>query len=193
MLAFGGPLFAVASAWGARRAPRALQSVLFLGLAPYAAWVLLGQNLASPRHLLPLAPALALTAAHALVELGSAHRRALGGAALLASLLITGGLAGAPHPDGRALAASVSALCGDCAAVFAGPEARLLEHYGSGRALLYRRASVAEVRRDLAAWPELEGAIGISSTLADSAGLPVPAEGVGAGVRLYRIDAAALR
>jgi hypothetical protein len=155
--------------------------------------VLLGQNLASPRHLLPLAPALALTAAHALAPLRSVRGRALAGAALGASLLGAGLLARAPHPDGRVLAARVAERCRDCAAIFAGPEVRLLEHYGAGGALLYRRASVAEVRRDLAAWPELSGTIGLVSTLADSADLPAESVPLAAGLHLYRIDAEALR
>jgi hypothetical protein len=193
VLALGGPLFAGASAWGTRRAPAHLRNALFLGLAPYAAWVLLGQNLASPRHLLPLAPALALTAAHALALAGSTRARGAWTAALLASLLATGVLAAAPHPDGRALAARVSAVCGDCAAIFGGPEVRLLEHYGVSGVPTYRRATVDEVRRDVAAWSELGGAIGITSALANSGELRARPIRIGEGLLLYRIEAAELR
>jgi hypothetical protein len=184
------PLFAVESAISARAPRRGAARVLVAGLAPYALWVLLGQNLAARATSCRSRPRSCGARAG---RLGSTRRRGLGLAALAVSLLATGGLAGAPHPDGRALAARVAELCRDCAAVFAGPEVRLLEHYGAGGLLLYRRASVAEVRRDLAAWPELSGPIGLTSTLADSAALSGTAEPLAPGQRLYRIDAAALR
>ena len=108
-------------------------------------------------------------------------------------LWLTGRVARTPHPDGRELAARVGALCADCAAVFGGSEVFLLQRYGVAGPLLYRRASVAQVRRDLAAWPELEGPIGITSALADSAALPGQGSRVADGLRLYRLDASALR
>ena len=69
----------------------------------------------------------------------------------------------------------------------------MLSHYAPAGAPFYRRRSVEEVRRDLRAWPELAGRVGITSELAGSAGLGVEAAEVASGLALYRIDAAALR
>jgi hypothetical protein len=50
-----------------------------------------------------------------------------------------------------------------------------------------------DVRRDLAAWPDLSGAIGITSELRGSETLGAEPRDLTGGLRLYRIDAAALR
>mgnify|MGYP003450051494 CR=1 FL=1 len=69
----------------------------------------------------------------------------------------------------------------------------MLEHYAPAGAPFYRRRDVDEVRRDLHAWPELAGKVGITSELAGSAGLGVEAVELSSGLALYRIDATALR
>lgn len=194
-LAFGlaAPVLPALALLGAFRAPAALRRFLAIALGPYTVWVLLGQNLESSRHFLPLAPALALLAACAVA---SFEHRALRAAALVAvslSALALPVVARPSHPDGRELLEQVQGACRDCAAIFAGASERVLSHYAPAGAPFYRRRSVEEVRRDLRAWPELAGRVGITSELAGSAGLGVEAAEVASGLALYRIDAAALR
>ncbi len=193
-LGLTAPVLPLLAVLGALRAPAPLRRFLACGLGPYALWLLLGQNLASPRHFLPLAPGLALLAACALPARRPAAVRAAACAslALCAAILVV--FARAPHPDGRALWARAFAFCADCSAIFAGPSQRLLAHYAPAGAPLYRRATLEEVRRDLAAWPMLTGSIGVTSELAGRAGIASGvADDVGDGLRLYRIDASALR
>jgi hypothetical protein len=194
-LAFGlaAPLLPLLGFLGARWAPKELGRFLACALGPYALWVLLGQNLASPRHLLPLAPALAILAASAIASLERRAVRVLAWGALAVSALALSSLVRPPHPNGRELAGRVRSVCPGCSAIFAGPSERVLEHYSPAGAPLYQRTSLDEVRRDLAAWPELVGAIGITSELAGSESLAAKAEQIAAGLQLYRIDAAALR
>lgn len=194
-LAFGlaAPVLPLLAGLGATRAEPTLRRFLACALGPYALWVLLGQNLAGPRHLLPLAPAFALLAACALAGLERRSLRALAGLAAALSLLAVGLVARPSHPNGRELSARVASACAGCSAVFAGPSERVLEHYAPAGAPLYRRETLDEVRRDLAAWPELVGAIGVTSELAGSDRLFASPVILAAGLRLYRIDAAALR
>jgi len=194
-LAFGlaVPFLPVLGVLGAARAPAPLLRFLACALGPYAIWVLLGQNLASPRHLLPLAPALAILSAFGLATIERRVFRALAFGALGFAALAVSILAQPSHPNGRELSARVQSVCPGCSAIFAGPSERVLEHYAPAGAPLYRRANLEEVRRDLAAWPELVGAVGITSELAGSASLGAKGEEVAAGLHLYRIDAAALR
>lgn len=194
-LAFGlaAPALPLLAGLGAARAEPTLRRWLVCALGPYTLWVLLGQNLASPRHLLPLAPALALFAACALASLERRSTRALAGLAAALSLLAVDLVARPWHPNGLELSARVASACAGCSAVFAGPSERVLEHYAPAGAPLYRRATLDEVQRDLAAWPELVGAIGITSELVGSDRLGTHPETLAADLRLYRIDAAALR
>jgi hypothetical protein len=191
-LGLAGPAMLVLAVFGVRRAPEALRRFLAFSLGPYLLWVLLGQNLSSARHFLPLAPALGLLAACALAAIPRGAPWALTCAALAASAVALA-VVRPPHPDGRELYARASAACPDCSAIFAGPSQRLLEHYAPAGAPLYRRASLADVRRDLDAWPMLDGAIGITSELAGPTSLVTPGSEIGGGLRLYRVDAAALR
>ena len=193
MFGLGAPVLPLLAGLGAMRAQPSLLRFVVCALGPYGVWVLLGQNLASPRHLLPLAPALALFAARAFATLERRSLRALAACACAVSFLALHALAGPSHPNGRELGARVARVCAGCSAVFAGPSERVLEHYAPAGAPLYRRATLDEVRRDLAAWPELVGSIGITSELAGSDRLGANPEFLAAGLRLYRIDAAALR
>lgn len=194
-LAFGlgAPVLPALGLLGGLRSRSPAWRFFALALGPYTLWVLLGQNLASPRHFLPLVPALALLAACAV---SSFERVTLRSSALLAvaiSALALPVVARPSHPDGRELVGRVQGACRDCSAIFAGESERLLSHYAPAGAPLYRRRDLDEVRRDLRAWPELAGRVGISSELAGSSGLGVEAVEVAPGLALYRIDAAALR
>ena len=194
-LAFGlaAPVLPALALLGAFRAPAALGRFLAIALGPYTVWVLLGQNLESPRHFLPLAPALALLAASAVASFERKPLRASALAAVALCALALPVLARPSHPDGRELLEQVQDACRDCAAIFAGSSERVLSHYAPAGAPFYRRRDVEEVRRDLRAWPDLAGRVGITSELAGSAGLGVEAAEVASGLALYRIDAAALR
>ena len=192
-LGLAAPVLFALALFGVWRAPAPLRRFLAWALGPYLLWVLIGQNLSSARHFLPLAPALGLLAACALGAIPRGALRGLAYASLAASAVALVALARPPHPNGRELYARASAACPDCSAIFAGPSQRLLEHYAPAGAPLYRRASLSAVRLDLEAWPMLGGAIGITSELAGPASLAGRGAEIGGGLRLYRIDAAALR
>ncbi len=184
------PLFALVGGW---HAPAKLRRVLGFALGPYAVWVLVGQNLASARHFLPLAPALAILAACALAAIERRTLRTSGYLAVACGAIAVSTFAPPSHPNGRELFERVRGACPDCEAIFAGPSERVLEYYAPAGAPLYRRSSIDEVRRDLRAWPELTGSVGITSELSGSAGLGAEKVEVASELGLYRIDAAALR
>jgi len=192
-LGLAAPVLLALSFFGTARVPAPLRRFLAFALGPYSLWVLLGQNLSSARHFLPLAPALALFAACAVSAIPRGAPRAAAYSAIAVSALALVSVPGPSHPNGRELSERVFSVCADCGAIFAGPSQRLLEHYAPVGAPLYRRANLDDVRRDLAAWPMLTGAIGVTSELAGRAGFDASGEDVAPGLRLYRIDAAALR
>jgi hypothetical protein len=172
-LAFGlaAPFLPALGCLGASRAPAPLLRFLACALGPYAVWVLLGQNLASPRPS-SLAPARVVRARPARWRPPSLSRpRDLA--------------ARAPAP-GRAPSARVSApaRCAPSSRV----EPEVLEHAPRPAPLPPASGGAPRSR----GWPTL-GAIGITSELAGSERLGARSDDLVAGLRLYRIDAAALR
>jgi len=193
LLASAGPVGVALCAHGWLRSPASLRRFLLWAVAPYAGWVLLGQNLAHPRHLLALVPALALLAGVALASQASARRRAALLALLVLSSLPVYGRALAPPLDGRALVARAVEACSDCAAVYAGEAVRLFDHYAPDGFPVYRRGDVEEIRLDFAAWDAPAGPVLATSEVAGASRLGSPIADVGRGMRLYRIDSTLLR
>jgi hypothetical protein len=193
LLALGPGVAALAAAAiGFGRMPAALSRLLLCALAPYALWVACGQNLSNARHWLPLVPVAALGVACALASLPAWRREVAAFALLLAALPTLGRLA-TPALDGRALVQAVVEACDGCDAVYVGASARLFERYAPAGFPAQRRRDLRAVELELAAFgagrhgllatDEVEGIAARAHLLAELPG----------GLRLYRLDAEALR
>ena len=178
---------------GLRRAPREARRALALALAPYLVWLSVGQNLANARHLLPLVPACALLAGHGLASLATTAQRTAGALALALLALPAFHPLLEPPLDGRAAVLRAVRECGDCLAVYAGPEERLFEHYAPAGFPAYRRASIASIRRDLQAWQIGRAQVLVTSGVSGAASYGPAVAHLGRGLELYRIETAALR
>jgi hypothetical protein len=179
--------------YGLCRALPETRRFLLWGLGPYLAWVLVGQNLAQPRHFLPLVPALGLLVAAALAGLPSRSLRALAVAALALGSLPVYARALAPRLDGRALVHRAVAACADCDALYAGESRRLFDRYAPPGFPVFRRAGVGEIALDLEAWAGLATDILATDEIEGVARLGAPVADLGGGLRLYRIPVSALR
>ncbi|RMG07079.1 MAG: hypothetical protein D6731_24430, partial [Planctomycetota bacterium] len=178
----GAAVLASTSFFLALRAPRSLRRAVVVAALPYALWVLFGQNLEHPRHLLPLLPlGCALLAHSSLLGRPSAP---LGGALALALLLAAGSgslrWATAQRARGRPLDAVEAWFAPRAAAgarLYAGGEARALRWRRP--AWDVRRArSLADVRADLAADPDPPPAVWVAESVLGAEVLPRACEGV---------------
>jgi hypothetical protein len=193
LLALGpGVAALVAVAIGFQRMPPALRRLLVCALAPYALWVACGQNLSNARHWLPLVPATALGIACALASL-PARRRGVAALALLLAALPSFARLATPALDGRALVQAVVDACDGCDAVYVGASARLFERYAPPGFPAQRRRDLRAVELDLAAFGAgPHGLLAIDEVEGIAAGANLVCELPG-GLRLYRLDAGALR
>ncbi|MCO5170661.1 MAG: hypothetical protein M9894_30390 [Planctomycetes bacterium] len=174
LLLAGGVLAALAA-----RAPRALRRAVLVAGLPYALWLLLGQNLANPRHTLPLLPLLALLAGGGLGR----FRPALAAGLALAALLGAGSGAARAVAREAARGRPADALAATVAPgtrLYAGAEARAVAWRLPG-ADVRRARSVDHVRKDLLADPCPPVEVRVASTVAGADALPLVA-------RLERVD-----
>lgn len=166
-------------------APRRARRAAVVACLPYAAWLLLGQNLADPRHVLPL-----LVPAAALAGLGlrrAAARPALRAGLALALLVATGAGAARGVLEVRARGRQVDAL----QAILEVEGALRLYTGGEARALTWRRPgadvrrarSVAHALDDLAADPCPPARVWVASTVPGARALPLARDLE--GVRLH--------
>ncbi|MGE0710626.1 MAG: hypothetical protein AB7N76_27535 [Planctomycetota bacterium] len=140
----------------ALRAPRALRRAALIGAGPYGLWLLFGQNLAHPRHALPLLPFLLVLAARGLPARGARGRRAALAAGALALVAVASTLVRAPawREGGRPVDRLAEWLAAQPleARLYAGSAARALRWRLPARDV--RRArDAAHLRADLAADP----------------------------------------
>lgn len=166
LLLAGGLLGALAA-----RAPRPLRRAALVAGLPYALWLLLGQNLANPRHALPLLPLLVVVA-------GAGLRRvppALAAALTLAALLGAGSGAARAAAREAALgrpADALTAVVTPGARLYAGGEARAVAWRLPG-ADVRRARDLDHVRRDLLADPLPPREVLVASTVPGADALPV--------------------
>ncbi|MBL4847397.1 MAG: hypothetical protein JKY65_17910, partial [Planctomycetes bacterium] len=146
----------------ALRAPRAWRH-LALGVAPYGAWLVFGQNLAHPRHALPLLPILLLLAGRGLRRTSPRIQR---GALGLVALAAVGTLLASPAwlEGGRPLDALVVwGRAHPGARIYAGASERPLRWH-LPQADVRRARDLAGVRADLLADPTPPPAVWILAT-----------------------------
>ncbi|MFQ5514700.1 MAG: hypothetical protein ACE5FG_09695 [Myxococcota bacterium] len=168
-----------------------IRRLLALSLLPYALWVLAGQNLAHARHMLPLAPAFALGLGCVLADLRTRTQRIVALIAVLIGAWPAIAKLREPALDGRELVVRAVAACDDCTAVYVGESRRLFDRYGPPGFPAYRRSSVEEIRADLALWGAPTGKLFATGEVRGVRG--TEERELGGGLRLYRIDPAALR
>jgi hypothetical protein len=192
-LAGTGGIGALLAGVGLARLPHRRLRAPAWAVGAYALWVALGQNLAHPRHLLPLLPALVLLGALGLEALGRASQRvavAALGALLLSAALLHAQLPRAPR-DGRVLVARALRACGDCAALYAGESKRLFDRYAPGFPA-YRRARLDSWVEDRAAWGLREATVLATSEVEGAAERGTHVARLAPGLELYRIEASEL-
>jgi hypothetical protein len=180
-------------AYGAHALPERPRRFLLAGAGAYAAWVLIGQNLAHARHWLPLLPALCLCLAQALVSIEKRSARACLALCVLALAMPAYRRAFASELDGRALVRHAITACEGCDAIFVGDEKRFFDRYAP-RAAVYRRDRFEEVVLDVAAWGDaVGGEVGILSTIPGVELPPLRATELAPGIVLYRVAVSELR
>lgn len=157
------------------RAPRWARRGAVVACVPYALWLLLGQNLANPRHALPLLVPAGLLAGQGLARAALRPGLRVG----LALALLSGAGLGAARAvleeraRGRAVDALEAALDGDGAGVrlYAGGEARALAWRRPG-ADVHRARSVRHALDQLALDPCPPARVWVASTVAGACELP---------------------